>query len=215
MSEEIEKPDASIEDQLDDNQIRCLLTDEPVKATEKEKILQSLIRMLNEEYGFDLPDMERDVTVTGEDGEGKKWKRKVELVAFPPKEMHQQSNIIRLCIVTDPKTKETDKKNGVENALENALRIADGCEFGIWTNGLRFSYLQKRTRGLQTVFDELADFPGAGESVEDLDRSDRPTARVPANDSLIRTFKRSALRGVRHDHPDRRAWCFHQAHTAE
>jgi hypothetical protein len=25
----------------------------------------------------------------------------------------------------------------------------------------------------------------------------------------------SALRGVRHDHPDRRAWCFHQAHTAE
>jgi hypothetical protein len=25
----------------------------------------------------------------------------------------------------------------------------------------------------------------------------------------------SALRGVRHDHPDRRAWCFHQSHTAE
>jgi hypothetical protein len=25
----------------------------------------------------------------------------------------------------------------------------------------------------------------------------------------------SALLGVRQDHPNRRAWCFHQAHTAE
>jgi hypothetical protein len=25
----------------------------------------------------------------------------------------------------------------------------------------------------------------------------------------------SALLGVRHDHPNRRAWCFHQAQTAE
>lgn len=190
MSEEIEKPDASVEDQLDDNQIRCLLTDQPVKDTAKEQILQSLIRMLNEEYGFDLPDMERDFTITGEDGEGKKWKRRVELVVFPPKSTHTQSNIIRLCVVTDPKTKDADKKNGVEAALENALRTTDGCEFGLWTNGLRFSYSQKRSRGLQTIFDELADFPGAGESIEDLDRSDRHTARVPANDSLIRTFKR-------------------------
>jgi hypothetical protein len=25
----------------------------------------------------------------------------------------------------------------------------------------------------------------------------------------------SALLGIRQDHPKRRAWCFHQAHTAE
>lgn len=39
--------------------------------------------MMDEEYGFDLADMERDFTVTGEDESGKNWRRKVDLVILP------------------------------------------------------------------------------------------------------------------------------------
>lgn len=44
---------------LEDNQILCVLTGEAKKTSSKEENLQSTIRMLNEEYGFDLSDMER------------------------------------------------------------------------------------------------------------------------------------------------------------
>jgi type I restriction enzyme M protein len=117
-----------------ENSLICLLTGESKKAIEREQNLQSLIRMLNEEYGFDLTDMERDFTVAGENEEGKKWKRKIELIVFKEKTKHTEENIIRLCVVLDSKSKETDKKKGVVATLENALGAIESCEFGIWTN---------------------------------------------------------------------------------
>lgn len=50
----------TIEQILEDNQVMCILTEKPRKATSQENNLQSIIRMLNEEYGFDLTD--KDLT---------------------------------------------------------------------------------------------------------------------------------------------------------
>ena len=52
---------------LDDNQLICTLTKQPKKADNKELNLQSIISMLNDEYGFELTDMERDYTVVVDD----------------------------------------------------------------------------------------------------------------------------------------------------
>lgn len=174
---------------LDENSLLCLLTNEPKKDKDQERTLQSLIRMMDEEYGFSLADMERDFTVAGEDESGKKWRRKVDLVIFEEGSEHKQENIIRLCIVMDGKVKETDAKKGAKATLEPALGAAD-CEFGLWTNGNRTFFLQKKETALDQVFIDLADFPGAGETLAGLDRSDKTILRSPANDSLIRTFKR-------------------------
>ena len=180
-----------IEDTVaDENSLICLLTGVAKKSTEKEQNLQSLIRMLNEEYGFDLTDMERDFSVLGENEEGKKWKRKMELLVFKEKAPHTQDNIIRLCVVLDSKVKETDKKKGVVVTLENALGSVENCDFGIWTNGVSYSFLQKKKSAFDITFEELSDFPGADELLEDLERSDKYIPRNPANDSLVKTFKR-------------------------
>ena len=40
-------------------------------------------------------------------------------------------------------------------------------------------------------FSDLSDFPGFGETLDDLNRGDRSHSRKPANDSLIKVFKRS------------------------
>ena len=179
---------------LEDNQVMCILTEKPRKATSQENNLQSIIRMLNEEYGFDLTDMERDFNVIYTDPDtGKNKKQKIELVIFEKGKSHEQDHIVRIVIVQDEKIKENDKKKGVTITLENALAAADNCEFGLWTNGTDIKYLQREDDaiGFDYTFSDLSDFPGFGETLDDLNRGDRSHSRKPANDSLIKVFKRS------------------------
>ncbi|MDM1039757.1 methylation-associated defense system DNA methyltransferase MAD2 [Myroides odoratimimus] len=178
---------------LEDNQLICILTENIKKASSQEKNIQSIIRMLNEEYGFDMADLARDFNITFVDPDtGKNKKQKLEVVVFEKETDHTQDNIIRIAVVQDEKIKENDKKKGVTPTLENAVAAVENCEFGLWTNGQDIKYLQRE----YDVFDnenfiDLADFPGQGETIEDIDRADRSHARKPANDSLIKVFKRS------------------------
>lgn len=178
---------------LEDNQLMCILTENIKKASSQEKNIQSIIRMLNEEYGFEMTDMARDFNIVYvEPDTGKNKKQKLEVVVFEKGTDHLQENIIRIAVIQDEKIKENDKKKGVTPTLENALGAVENCEFGLWTNGQDIKYLQRE----YDVFDnenfiDLADFPGEGETIEDMDRADRSHARKPANDSLIKVFKRS------------------------
>ncbi|ATA93065.1 N-6 DNA methylase [Capnocytophaga canimorsus] len=188
------KPENTEEIALEDNQILCVLTGVAKKTSAKEENLQSTILMLNEEYGFDLSDMERDFIITFIDPDsGKSKKQKVELVIFDKDTKHEQGNIIRIAAVQDDKTKENDKKKGVRMTLENAMAAVDNCEFGLWTNGIDIKYLQREDDvvGFDYIFSDLSDIPGFGENINDLERPERSHSRKPANDSLIKVFKRS------------------------
>jgi type I restriction enzyme M protein len=191
MAEEIVEQEEVV---LDDNQLVCVLTSEIKKVTEAEKNLQSVILMLNEEYGFDLDDMERDFKIDFIDPDTNKTKKqKIELAVFEKGEEHLQENIIRICIILDEKVKENDKKKGQKVTLENAMAASKNCYFGLWTNGASYHFLQKENDDLDFdfTFTDLSDFPGEGETLEDIDRADRSASRTPANDSLIKVFKRS------------------------
>ncbi|QKJ28345.1 N-6 DNA methylase [Mucilaginibacter mali] len=194
MSEEnlIQNNPTNDEIVLEDSQLVCILTGEIKTTSGREIIFQSVARMLNEEYGFDLPDMARDFVISGYDPDsGKIKKQKIDLVIFEPDQPHKQDHITRLCIVHDEKTKENDKKKGVEISLQNALSCVGSCEFGLWTNGATYNFIQKEVDAFDNLqFSDLSDFPGVGQTIADLDRSDKIIARNPANDSLIRVFKR-------------------------
>lgn len=179
---------------LEDNQLVCILSGKIKKVKPQESNLQSIILMLNEEYGFDLVDMERDFAILYTDPDtGKPKKQKVELVVFEKGKPHVQDFIIRICVVQDDKVKDTDKKKGVKPTLENAMGAVESCEFGLWANGSSYHYLQKEddAMGFDYEFVDLSDFPGEGETLDDLDRADRSSSKKPANDSLIKVFKRS------------------------
>lgn len=177
---------------LEDNQLICKITGDIKPAKQKEETLQSIILMLNEEYGFEIDDMGRDFSIVGVDpNSGKKRKQKIDLVIFDKGKLHEQDHIIRICIVQDEKIKETDKKGGLEGTLQNVLNALDNCEFGLWTNGATLHFLHKTVDDFDnTEFEDLSDFPGESQSLDDLDRSDRSISRKPANDSLVRVFKR-------------------------
>lgn len=177
---------------LEDNQIICALTDVVKVAKSKENTLQSLIAMLNEEYGFEMTDMERDFTFSYTDFEGKSKRTKIDLAVFEAGKPHDEDGLIRICIVNDDKTKSKDSKKGVEATLQAILEFSDNCEFGLWTNGDEFHFLQSEMDDWNQVnCNDISDFPGAGQTMEDLEKyADRIKPRKPANDSLIRTFKR-------------------------
>lgn len=175
---------------LDDNQLICTLTKQPKKADNKELNLQSIISMLNDEYGFELTDMERDYTVVIDDGE-KTRRMKVSLAIFDSNCQHVDDNLVRVCFVNDEKVKVADSRKGV-NATLSFILEGTKCEFGLWTNGDELHFQHRVEDGYgQVMTEDISDFPDQGQSFEDLEkRADRVTPRKPANDTLVRTFKR-------------------------
>lgn len=176
---------------INDDELICVLTGDKKKANAKEEMLQSVILQMNEEYGFEMDDMKRDYAFSYEDEEGKKKRMTVDLAIFRAGAAKEPENLERICIVCDTKVKSSDNRKGVEATLNNALR-ASSCDFGLWTNGdeLHFSQRIEDAIGNEKIVD-IADFPALGESIDDMERmGDRAQPRKPANDSLIRTFKR-------------------------
>ena len=178
---------------LGENEMVCSLTNRVVKATDKEMTLQSMIAMMTEEYGFAPEDMERDYKVKYEDIEsGKNKTQKVDLAIFNAGHVHDVDELIRFIIVAkDAKVKANDKKAGVEATTENILSTTD-CEFACWSNGEDLQYVHAFEDDFgQVTCEAISDFPAEGQTLEDLEaQGERAVPRKPANESLVKTFKR-------------------------
>lgn len=178
---------------LGENEMVCSLTNRVVKATDKEMTLQSMIAMMTEEYGFAPEDMERDYKVKYDDAESAKTKtQKVDLAIFNAGNAHDADELIRFIIVAkNAKVKSNDKKNGVEATTENILCTTD-CEFACWTNGEDLQYVHAFEDAFgQVTCEAISDFPAEGQTLEDLEaQGERAIPRKPANESLVKTFKR-------------------------
>ena len=176
---------------LNDDELVCILTETRKKATSKEVVLQSIIQQMSDEYGFELSDMQRDFSLSLEDEEGHIKRVTVDLAIFESGKVHDKDHLARLCFVFDGKVSAEDKKKGVDAVLSPALSYSS-CEFGLWTNGEELYFYQRVEDEVGNIdIQELSDFPGADESIEDLERQgERAKPRKPANDSLVRTFRR-------------------------
>ena len=177
---------------LNEDQLICILTNKIVKATEKENNLQFMIQTLSEEYGFAMEDMQRDFSFRYTDEEDRNRTAKVDLAVFQHGKAHDGDNLIRAIIVAkDAKVKATDNRAGMMATLETILTYTD-CEFGCWTNGEELRFLGKfEDKWGQASIEEISDFPAVNQTLEDLVASgDKAAPRKPANESLVRTFKR-------------------------
>lgn len=178
---------------LEENQIICALTNKIVKATEKELNIQSMLTMLSDEYGFSFEDMERDFPVKFEDQEeGRNRTMKVSVAVFEAGRAHNTENLIRFVqVAKDAKVKDNDNRQGVTALLEPIL-LNTNCEFACWTNGEDLHYLH----GVEDDFhymtcEDITDFPAVDQTFEQLvAQGDRSVPRKPANESLVKTFKR-------------------------
>lgn len=184
----IDDDGAGREAALTDNVIVDVLTGEERKWSDREEIVQRTIRVLAEEYRFPLEQMARDVSVQIEVN-GRRRRKAVDIAVYKDVDGRELADAERLVVVRDPKTKTGDKTKGVES-LEQLLDAVESCEFGLWTNGRDVVYMRKRPGPLQNSFEELSDFPGSGESIDELDRPDRRMARVAVAEDLRETVLR-------------------------
>lgn len=191
ISDEIESSESLAENQLYD-----YITNQPVKDTPVERLLQSVARSLVDEYSFDHTQLQRDHTVTyqvfNEHGKTSKVRRKIDITVFAEgANREDQDKIIRVCLIQAPGTKAGDSHKGI-NLLEEVLGGLPTCEFGLWTNGTDLVFKRKLTDGLrlQPDYEDLYDLPGYGETADDLDNPDRQVGRIATGDNLQRAFAR-------------------------
>lgn len=188
--------DSEASDALAENQIYDYITNQPVKDSPTERVLQSVARSLVDEYGFDHTQLQREQTIVYEayddNGRAKRVRRKAEIAVFEENSKRDDQNqIVRICMILPPGSKANDKKRGIV-MLEEMLGALPNCEYGLWTNGTDLIFRQKimTKKHIQPEYVELYDLPGYGEDAKDLDRIDRQVGRIATGDNLQRTFAR-------------------------
>lgn len=181
---------------LSEGQVYDFITNEPIKASATEAILQTVAKSLVDEYGFEHTQLERDFTakfeIYDDRGKTKKVRRKINVVVFPEGvKKDDQNEIIRACIIQSPNTKANNRTKGI-SLLEEVMGALPKCDYGLWTNGTDLVFKAKLTGGgrIQPEYVDLYDLPGYGETAKDLDDPRRQTGRIATGDNLVRTFSR-------------------------
>lgn len=185
---EIEAAAGQADESPQEDLIVDILTGDERRSTPREEIIQRMIAVLAGEYRYPLESMSRDVSVRVS-LDGRTRTKTADIVVFTPGLPHELSNARRAVVVQPPNVKSGDATRGVP-LLKDVLDGLDDCEFGLWTNGRDVAYLQKIPAPVQNRYAELSDFPGNGESLDDLDRPDRRVARVAVAEDLRETVLR-------------------------
>ena len=188
--------DLVIAESLGENQRYDFITNQPVKDTPVEGVIQAVARSLVDEYDFDHTQLQRDYTVSydvfDEHGKTSKVRRKIDIAVFSVgANRDDQNKIIRTCVVQAPGIKASDPRKGIY-LLEEILGGLTACEYGLWTNGTELVFKHKLTGALrlQPDYDDLYDLPGNGETATYLDDPERQVGRIATGDNLQRAFAR-------------------------
>ena len=161
-----------------------------VKETKKELVRQRVVRALIHEYGFSPEDMGNDFSVGG--------RKKVDVAIFHHGSEHTLENLSRV-VVCRPEPKVG--KNAVRirdfkqaatdlDGLENIMRDVEAIQYGLWTNGLEFFFLEKEQKRFETKCNPIGDWPMAEESVGTKDVVSDAHTRVADAEMLKVTFRR-------------------------
>lgn len=161
-----------------------------VKETPKEQVRQRVVRALIHEYGFSPEDMEIDFSIGG--------RKKVDVAIFHHDKGHAMENLGRavLCRPEPNVGKNAVRIRDFEQAakdldeLENIMREVDAVQYGLWTNGLEFFFLEKEQKRFETKCTPIGDWPMAEESVGTKEVVSDAHTRVADNEMLKITFRR-------------------------
>ncbi len=161
-----------------------------VKETKKELVRQRVVRALIHEYGFSPEDMENNFSVGG--------RKKVDVAIFHHGSEHTLENLSRVVICRpEPKVgKNAVRIRDFEQAakdlegLESIMREVEAVQYGLWTNGLEFFFLEKEQKRFETKCNPIGDWPMAEESIGTKDVVSDAHTRVADNEMLKVTFRR-------------------------
>lgn len=172
------------------------ITGEQVKETDKELVLQRTARALFHEYHIDVDLMARQLPLQYEDN-GKKKRTKIDIAIFDTVENKDSNDLehVKRVIVCDKMPKQSKKtpqmrthdqaKKDLE-LLENTMRTLPNCDWGLWTNGIEFFYVQKTQTRFDIEFNPVGDWPLGDDTVG--------TKFIEGTEQHLRTAKEDVLK---------------------
>ncbi|MFA0223251.1 restriction endonuclease subunit M [Vibrio splendidus] len=176
------------------------ITGGQVKETPKELVIQRTARAMFHEYHIDIDLMDRQIPIQFEDN-GKKKRSKIDIAIFDTTEDKESKNLekIKRVIMCDKEPKQTKKTAQMRTheeakkdlaLLENVMRELPNCDWGLWTNGIEFFYVQKIETRFDTEFNPVGDWPLGDDSVGSRDVYSDAQLRIAKEDVLKVTFRR-------------------------
>lgn len=170
------------------------ITGQPVKETDKERVRQEVARQLIFEYQIAPESMEADFPVKV-DGKNKK----LDIAIFEAGKDHAPE-AVRRAVICRPFPK-VGKKSVVKirdfaqaekdlDELKGILIAVEGCEWGLWTNGLERFFLRKEKRRFEVRFAPHGDWPMADGTMSTPDMHAETYVRPGDENALRRAFQR-------------------------
>lgn len=163
-----------------------------LKETPKEQVRQRIARALFHEYGLSVEDMETDFPVKAG---GKR--RRIDIAIFHHDKPHKLENVSRVVVCKpEPNIGRTSRIRDYEQAerdleeLKSLMEAIDSCNYGLWTNGLEFFYLEKKITRFEIKFEPMGDWPMADESLGSRDVVSLAQTRRADPDMLRISFRR-------------------------
>ncbi|MDR3722934.1 MAG: N-6 DNA methylase [Terracidiphilus sp.] len=161
-----------------------------LKETNKELVRQRVVRALIHEYGFSPEDMDLDLSIGG--------RKKVDVAIFHHGKEHTIENLGRAVICRqEPNVgKNTVRIRDYDQAatdlgeLETIMREVDAVQYGLWTNGLEFFFVEKEQKRFEIKCNPIGDWPMAEESIGTKDVISDAHIRVADGEMLKITFRR-------------------------
>ena len=176
---------------IESNYVVDYISGKQLKQTPKELVRQRIARALFNEYGIALEDMEIDFKVKI-DNRGKK----IDIAIFHTGQEHTPEHLSRVVICRpEPKSKtKAIRLRDYEQAhkdleeLEHIMTEIEASEYGLWTNSIELFFLEKQSSRFETRFEQIGDWPLAGESETSPEISSRIRRADP--EMLRITFRR-------------------------
>ncbi|MBH8593451.1 restriction endonuclease subunit M [Paenactinomyces guangxiensis] len=166
------------------------ITGKQIKETKKELVRQRIVRALIHEYGFSPDDMENDFSVGN--------RKKVDVAIFHHGKEHNLENLSRVVICRQEpqvgknavRIRDFDQAETDLRELETIMQDIDSVQYGLWTNGLEFFFLEKEKRRFETKCNPIGDWPMADESIGTKEVVSNAHTRKADKEMLKITFRR-------------------------
>ena len=161
-----------------------------LKETAKELVRQRIARALIHEYGFSPEDMQLDFPIGD--------RKKVDVAIFHHGKDHSVENLSRAVICRpEPKMgrnairiRDFEQASTDLDEIETIMREVESVQYGLWTNGLEFFFVEKEKKRFEVRCNPIGDWPMAEESLGTKDVLSDAHTRVADNEMLKITFRR-------------------------
>jgi type I restriction enzyme M protein len=178
---------------IPDGMLLDYVTNKPVKDNSKEQVRQRIARALFHEYGISVEDMEPDfkIPIGGRN-------KKVSIAIFRHGKEHELENVRRVVVCEkEPTGRGITKMRSHDQAKKDLQVLKDfmaeageTCEWGLWTNGLEFFFLQKEVTRFDVKFKPVGDWPMGDETLGTRDVASIARMRKADPELLRVTFRR-------------------------